>query len=67
MVRADGSSVFAYPCIRSFHFAYLIMRENEAYAEVIKAGRRGDTVFLDLGCNSESLVMARSLASDPLT
>ncbi|KAI0646351.1 hypothetical protein C8Q79DRAFT_1000700 [Trametes meyenii] len=44
--RAD----YPYPCIRMFHFVNLMMKSNAVYPSVLAAGKRGDTLFLDLGC-----------------
>lgn len=46
------SEVHAYPCIRLFHFVNLMMSTNPIYPTVIEAGKSGDTLFLDIGCNS---------------
>lgn len=47
------SKEHAYPCIRGFHFVNLFMMANPIYPEVLKAGKSGKTVLLDLGCCSE--------------
>ncbi|KAI0360631.1 hypothetical protein OH77DRAFT_1418615 [Trametes cingulata] len=41
---------YPYPCIRGFHFVNLMMLRNAIYPTVLEAGKRGGTLFLDLGC-----------------
>ncbi|KAH7909476.1 hypothetical protein BJ138DRAFT_1155253 [Hygrophoropsis aurantiaca] len=41
---------YPYPCIRFFHFVSLFMSENAVYQAVLKAGRQGNTVLIDVGC-----------------
>lgn len=45
-------ATFPYPCIRGFHFVWLMMIKNKIYPKVVEAGKKGDTVFLDIGCMS---------------
>ncbi|KAH9933633.1 uncharacterized protein BXZ73DRAFT_46180 [Epithele typhae] len=49
-VQKEASEKYPYPCIRAFHFANLMMRKNAIYPSVVEAGRKGDTLLLDLGC-----------------
>ena len=48
------SAKHPYPCIRAFHFVNLFMAKNSIYPDVVLAGRGGDRLFLDLGCQSMS-------------
>ncbi|KAI8970882.1 hypothetical protein BD414DRAFT_229957 [Trametes punicea] len=41
---------YPYPCIRAFHFVNLMMTANAIYPTVLEAGKKGDSLFLDLGC-----------------
>jgi hypothetical protein len=54
-----GSEEYPYPCIRMFHFVSQMMAENPAYASVVEAGKKGDTLFLDIGCHSQDLSFLR--------
>ncbi|KAF8584542.1 hypothetical protein K439DRAFT_1345845 [Ramaria rubella] len=61
------SEEYPYPCIRAFHFIWLMMSKNPAYAKVIKTAQQQahaqqHPVFLDLGCCMGSDV--RKLAQD---
>ncbi|KAJ3007245.1 hypothetical protein NUW54_g3621 [Trametes sanguinea] len=49
-VQKRAYEKYPYPCIRAFHFVNLMMIANPIYPTVLAAGRRGGTLFLDLGC-----------------
>ncbi|KZP26751.1 hypothetical protein FIBSPDRAFT_819000 [Athelia psychrophila] len=50
IMRIQRDQAYAYPCIRLFHFISLMMQKNAAYQRVLEAGKKGDTVLLDIGC-----------------
>ncbi|KAI0371999.1 hypothetical protein BV20DRAFT_992286 [Pilatotrama ljubarskyi] len=49
-VQKRAYAQYPYPCIRGFHFVNLMMPRNAIYPTVLEAGKRGTTLFLDLGC-----------------
>ncbi|KZT25994.1 hypothetical protein NEOLEDRAFT_1092028 [Neolentinus lepideus HHB14362 ss-1] len=49
-IQAEGYAKWPYPCIRAFHFVSFMMYQNAVYPEVVEAGKKGDTLLLDLGC-----------------
>ncbi|KAL7284160.1 hypothetical protein ACG7TL_001441 [Trametes sanguinea] len=50
ILEIQKSEKYPYPCIRAFHFVNLMMITNAIYPTVLEAGRKHDTLFLDLGC-----------------
>lgn len=47
------SSVFPFPCIRGYHFIKLASAKVSVYKDIVEAGKKGDTVYLDIGCCSK--------------
>ncbi|KAH9925732.1 uncharacterized protein B0H18DRAFT_876948 [Fomitopsis serialis] len=50
ILEVQKDAKYPYPCILGFHHVALMMSGNPIYPAVLKSGKRGDTVFLDLGC-----------------
>lgn len=49
LLTALLSDAYPYPCVRMFHFVSQRMMANKMYPDVVRAGKSGDAVFLDLG------------------
>jgi len=50
------SELYPYPCIRYFHFVSLRMCINPIYSSILEAGKKGGTIFLDIGCCSTTFL-----------
>lgn len=49
-----SSSVFPFPCIRGYNFIKLASSKVSVYRNIVEAGKKGDTIYLDIGCCRES-------------
>ena len=47
------STVFPFPCIRGHHFVKLASNKVPVYTEIVEAGKKGDTIYIDIGCCSK--------------
>ncbi|KAH8916238.1 hypothetical protein BT69DRAFT_1302984 [Atractiella rhizophila] len=49
-VALQAYEKYPYPCIRMFTFVNLICANHFSYTSVLKGGKSGDHLYLDLGC-----------------
>ncbi|KAF7980978.1 hypothetical protein HWV62_35782 [Athelia sp. TMB] len=49
-IQKKSYATFPYPCVLNFAFVTGKLRLHPVYERVLEAGKRGDTVFLDIGC-----------------
>jgi len=50
VIQKKAYEEFPYPCIRMFYFITLRMKEHPIHKEILEQGKKGDALFLDLGC-----------------
>jgi len=49
-IQRNSYEIYPYPCILSFAFVMGKMSSHPAYPKVLEAGKKGNTVFIDIGC-----------------
>ncbi|KAI0084992.1 hypothetical protein BDY19DRAFT_469249 [Irpex rosettiformis] len=49
-IRKEAYDFSHYPCIRAYFFAKVDVVKNSIYKEIVEAGKKGDTIYLDFGC-----------------